>query len=513
VLAVLKRLGWHDRSGKGRRRTIFGMSTKTPQADGHSTVITYDNHLMTEPAASPSRHMIEAPFTKRTWSELGHALASFPLTIAALLFIVPMLENGALWAASTAGVRKLGAAARALARAQLGEDIPDPPPLRQAHFVKVASPDAAAVIGFAQAVAAAGGKARPWESSPGVTTRWLPLPRVAELAAEAGIPANCVRPRNELANWFGSRILDPVAWRARGYFALKLPLGAISLGVIAACWLGGVFLLTFPAWRTLGLGFTSLAGSFTFIPLGVVLLLAAPWVTHGLTEADLWLMRGLLGPGSSAARIRVLEQSRARVVDDSAARLRGIERDLHDGTQAQLVALAMKLGLAREKLQGDGGADLARVTQLVEDAHRGALEAIADLRTLARGIHPPVLDNGLADALTTLANRSAVPVELVTDIPERPSAAIETIAYFSAAELLANVAKHSGARHATLEAVHVPGLLRIRVTDDGVGGARPVPNGGLRGLAERVRTVDGRIEVVSPQGGPTTVTVELPSHA
>jgi signal transduction histidine kinase len=200
-------------------------------------------------------------------------------------------------------------------------------------------------------------------------------------------------------------------------------------------------------------------------------------------------------------------------VDDSAARLRGIERDLHDGTQAQLIAVAMKLGLARDKLYDVNGTDLARVTQLVEDAHRGALEAIADLRTLARGIHPPVLGGGLADALATLADRSAVPVELVTDIPERPSAAIETIAYFSAAELLANVARHSGARHATLEAVHVPGLLRVRVTDDGTGGAKPAPNGGLRGLAERVRTVDGRIEISSPAGGPTVITVELPSHA
>ena len=98
-----------------------------------------------------------------------------------------------------------------------------------------------------------------------------------------------------------------------------------------------------------------------------------------------------------------------------------------------------------------------------------------------------MLDNGLADALATLAARSAVPVEMVTDIPERPTAAIETIAYFSTAELLTNVAKHSGARHATLEAVHVPGLLRIRVTDDGHGGAYPIPHGGLRGLAERVR--------------------------
>jgi signal transduction histidine kinase len=124
-----------------------------------------------------------------------------------------------------------------------------------------------------------------------------------------------------------------------------------------------------------------------------------------------------------------------------------------------------------------------------------------------------VLDNGLADALTTLATRSAVPVELVTDIPERPSAAIETIAYYSASELLTNVAKHSGGRHATLEAVHVPGLLRIRVTDDGRGGARLVAGGGLAGLAERVRTVDGRLTIDSPRGRPTVVTVELPSHA
>ena len=121
-----------------------------------------------------------------------------------------------------------------------------------------------------------------------------------------------------------------------------------------------------------------------------------------------------------------------------------------------------------------------------------------------------MLDRGLGPALSTLAARSAVPVELVVDVPERPSAAIETIAYFCAAELLANVAKHSGARRATVEAVHVPGLLRVRVTDDGTGGASMAAGTGLRGLAERVRTVDGRLEIDSPPGGPTMVTVELP---
>ena len=281
-------------------------------------------------------------------------------------------------------------------------------------------------------------------------------------------------------------------------------------------WLGGLYLLTFPAWWELGRGGpagVNLTGAFLLVPIGAAMLLAAPWLMRGTTEADRWLVRTLLGPSSPAERIRALEESRARAVDDSAARLRGIERDLHDGTQAQLVALAMKLGLAREKLHGTAPVNLVRITQLVDDAHRRAIETIAEVRTLARGIHPSVLDNGLADALTTLAARSAVPVELVTDIPERPSAAIETIAYFSASELLANVAKHSGARHATLEAVHVPGLLRIRVTDDGRGGAYPVPDGGLRGLAERVRTVDGHVIIDSPAGGPTAVTVELPSHA
>ena len=151
-------------------------------------------------------------------------------------------------------------------------------------------------------------------------------------------------------------------------------------------------------------------------------------------------------------------------MDDAAARLRRIERDLHDGPQAQMVAVAMKLGLAREKLSGavtgTGAADLERTLELVDAAHRGAKEAIVELRELARGIHPSVLDGGLGTALTTLAARSGVPVELVTDLPERPSAAMETIAYFCAAELLTNVAKHSGARRATLEVMNGAGRLR-----------------------------------------------------
>ena len=328
-----------------------------------------------------------------------------------------------------------------------------------------------------------------------------------------------LQPSSAFTTWMGGRATDQVTWRARAYFGLKLPLAVVALVVAVVGWLGGLYYLTAPVWWSLGLhttlGFriTDLGVAFALCPVGVALLVAGPGLLHGVTNVDCWLIRGLLGPNSPAERIRALQESRAIAVDDAAARLRSIERDLHDGAQAQLVALSMKLGLARDKLTDDGQVDLARVTGLVEDAHRGLLEAIIDLRTLARGIHPPVLDQGLADALGTLATRSAIPVELVTDIPERPSDAIETMAYFSAAELLTNVAKHSGARHATLEAVHVPGLLRIRVTDDGLGGARAVPGGGLCGLADRVRAVDGRVDIDSPRGGPTTVTVELPSRA
>jgi signal transduction histidine kinase len=260
------------------------------------------------------------------------------------------------------------------------------------------------------------------------------------------------------------------------------------------------------------------------VVLGILLLASVRWLGPLTLLAALplagaalifWTVYRL--QQDSVRRVGELEQSRASLVEDSVARLRRIERDLHDGAQAQMVAVAMKLGLAREKL---GGAlngtvqpDLERILELVDAAHRGAKEAIAELRDLARGIHPSVLDHGLGTALTTLAARSDVPVELVLDLPERPSAAIETIAYFCAAELLSNVAKHSGARHATLAAVRVPGLLQVRVSDDGSGGARLEARGGLAGLAERIRIVDGRLQVSSPSGGPTVVTVELPSHA
>jgi signal transduction histidine kinase len=272
---------------------------------------------------------------------------------------------------------------------------------------------------------------------------------------------------------------------------------AVSRWVAAVCFvIAGALVVAFGHW------------------LGLVFFLAA-----GLNGSLAYLVPRwnlLRDAPKNVERVRQLQRSRALVVDDAAARLRRIEQDLHDGAQAQMVAVVMKLGLARDHLSIPGarveGADLDRALELVDAAHRGAMVAITELRDLARGIHPPALDEGLGAALASLAALSDLPVELVIDLPERPSPAIETIAYFCAAELLTNAAKHSGAQHARLEVLHQPGLVTMRVSDDGTGGARLEPGGGLVGLAERVKTVDGSLQVESPAGGPTVVTVELPSH-
>jgi signal transduction histidine kinase len=330
-----------------------------------------------------------------------------------------------------------------------------------------------------------------------------------------------------LFGWIGSCLKDGTAWRARLYLLLKLPLGIASFVVAVTCYAYGLGALSYGIWyrwlpcNTDDQGgchhaaqlwnnyFIDTPGRITLFALvGLVLLLLAPWAVRGAVSVDRVAMRALLGPTWTSARVAELEQTRAAAVDDSAATLRRIERDLHDGTQARLVALAMNVGLAKEKL-AEGG-DPAEAQRLLESAHTTAKDAIVELRDLARGIHPPVLDAGLDTALATLAAHSAVPVTLRTAITERPAAAIETIAYFCAAELLANVAKHSRATRAVLDGRTVTGTLRIQVSDNGRGGARVGAGSGLTGLGERVRTVDGRLGVDSPDGGPTVVTVELP---
>jgi signal transduction histidine kinase len=347
-----------------------------------------------------------------------------------------------------------------------------------------------------------------------------------------------VRPEPGVLGWLGAGLRDGPGWRAVGYLAVKLPVGVLEC-YAAFLWVAGLVNLSYPFWwglfrnhrpgvrlspvpvstpfpgRVVHVG--TFPGTFLAFTLGVAMVLAAPWITRAVVSADRRLLRGLLGPGRLAQRVHDLEQTRALAVEDSAALLRQLERDLHDGAQVRLATLAMHLGRAKEKLgdEGEGGdlLDLAAVRALVEAAHKGAKDALVELRDLAKGIHPPVLDTGLDDALATLAAGSAIPVDVSTDIPVRPTPAIETIAYFCAAELLANAAKHSHANTIKIHAAGREGVLQLSVTDDGVGGADPGGGSGLSGLAQRVSTVDGRLDIASPLGGPTVVTAVLPLHA
>jgi signal transduction histidine kinase len=433
------------------------------------------------PMIALARAALREPFSRRAREELLYCLVGVLVGLAILAVIVALLVPGTARSVARAGAivavllpltlatgmaRRLGAAHRRLAERLLGERIPSPPPL-----------------------------------GPGKGLLGLG---------------------------------DGPSWRAVAYTLLKPPIAVAELYAVFL-WVDGLANLTYPFWwglfrnhppgvrlspvlvgtpfpgRVFHVG--TYPGTFLAFAVGAAMVLAAPWVTRAVVAADRRLLRGLLGPGRLAERVRDLEQTRALAVDDSAALLRQVERDLHDGAQIRLATLAMHLGLAKEKL-GDGGdrLDVTGARELVDAAHRSAKDALAELRDLARGIHPPVLDNGLADALATLAARSAIPVELATDIPARPTPAIETIAYFCAAELLANAAKHSLADRIGLQATGRDGMLLLSVTDDGAGGADP-QGSGLSGLAQRVSTVDGRLEIASPPGGPTRVTVELPLRA
>ncbi|WJV50655.1 sensor histidine kinase [Streptomyces flavofungini] len=444
--------------------------------------------------------VLRAPLTRRAWAEAAYCLLAFPLGLMGGVVLLVFLALGTGLTVSLVGAvigvlvlvgclwlaRGLGGLHRRLASGLLGERVPGPVP---------------------------------------------------------------PRPGSGVFGRVDARLRDGAGWRAVWYALVKLPVSALGMYAVLF-WVTGLINLTAPLrWGVFGQqaapgggmpvvtpvpvgGFDvhTFAGTFVAVPLGLALLLLAPWTTRLVVEADRRLLRSLLGPSRLAARVRDLEETRALAVDDSVALLRRVERDLHDGAQVRLVAVAMSLDMIKERLgEPDGGAarpplDLDRVRQLVDGAHRNATEALTELRDLARGIHPPVLDDGLPDALATLAARSTVPVELTTDIPRRPTPAIETIAYFCAAELLTNVIKHSGASQVVITATQIPagdgadavgsgGVLRLCVSDDGRGGAAVGAGSGLTGLTQRVRTVDGSLRVDSPEGGPTTVVVELPPHA
>ncbi|MGW1026600.1 sensor histidine kinase [Streptomyces sp. NPDC002577] len=424
------------------------------------------------------RHLLpaglRAPFEGRTWREFGYLMVSLPVSILTFTFAVTMLSLGAgllitflgipVLAAALAGCRGLGALERARARALLRLDVADPKPVRR----------------------------------PG---RGNALSRGAAL------------------------LRSGTSWRHVLYAIVHFPWAVFAFSVAVSFWSLGWAMLTYPLWQWVfpayvGEGGIQLYGDGTHSVyldnpfeitvtalVGLLITLATPWILRALTSVDRLLVSGLLGPSRLATRVVELESDRGVVVDTAAADLRRIERDLHDGAQARLVALAMDLGLAKEKLAKDPEA----AARMVDEAHGEVKTALQELRDLARGIHPAVLtDRGLDAALSAVASRCTVPVQVDVDLPSRPAPAIEGIAYFTVSELLQNISKHAQATRAIVDVWRAEDRLFLQVTDDGMGGAAVAKGSGLAGLAERLNAVDGILLVDSPPGGPTRVTAELP---
>jgi signal transduction histidine kinase len=336
-----------------------------------------------------------------------------------------------------------------------------------------------------------------WPADPRRGYRWLIVPTRSMLATRA-------------------------TWGQIGYALLRLPVSVVSFTLTVTVWSAGLMALTLPLYaRQLPGGGPNVDGHYFLtgtVPLalcavaGLVVLLAAAPLTRGLGSVDAALARWLLSPPRDAelkARVTQLEVSRERVVDAAEAERRRIERDLHDGAQQRLVAVAMELGRAKAKFADDVDAAAA----LVDQAHTEAKAALIELRELVRGVHPPVLtDRGLDAALSGLAARCSVPVSLQVDVPVRPRPAVEAVAYFTVAEALTNIAKHSRATRASVIVDGGPGpagTLNIVISDDGIGGA-DAAGAGLTGLADRMAGLDGALSVESPPGGPTIISAVIP---
>ncbi|TYK46260.1 sensor histidine kinase [Actinomadura decatromicini] len=308
---------------------------------------------------------------------------------------------------------------------------------------------------------------------------------------------------------------SPELWRVLQYHLVVGPFLAVGGLAVIAAWAGGLVLAVsgLYAWA-LPPGGPDLAEHPPRVVLltviGVLLLAMAPWVAAAVRRVDARAVASLLGPDRAKElqrRVDDLAEKRASVVDAADIERRRIERDLHDGAQQRLVALALNLGLARETLAGVPD-DAMRV---IVEAHEEAKEALSELRTLIRGLHPAVLeDRGLDAALSGIAARVPLPVRLRVEAEPRASSTVEAVAYFVVSEALTNVVKHARANEVDVAVLRRGDTLRVRVSDDGVGGADPSAGTGLTGLARRVRSVDGTFRIASPAGGPTTVTVELP---
>jgi signal transduction histidine kinase len=329
---------------------------------------------------------------------------------------------------------------------------------------------------------------------------------------EAGRPpAHSYKPlRGGVVDLLRAEFADENRWRDAVYVAINLPLSIIEFAVVAAFWTGALSLLTLPLWRDAASGFP-LPGYVASV-LGLALLPVAASLSQLVVALHRGVVAGLLCTSESRElrrQVETLRQSRSAVLDVEASELHRIERDLHDGAQQRLVMLTIDLGLANERIDTDPAA----ARQLILEGQAQAREALADIRDLVRGIAPSILvDRGLVPALESISGRGPVPTVLISDLApgERLPPAAERTAYFVVAEALANVAKHSGARHCEVRCRRDGSRLVVEVWDDGAGGARIEPGGGLDGLASRVAGVDGSFSVTSPPAGPTLVRAEIP---
>jgi signal transduction histidine kinase len=436
------------------------------------------------PRGNPVVRALRAPFEARTWKETLHLLLNLPFGIATFTVIVTGFALGFGMLITLVGIpilvamlyvsRAMGTVERGRAKLLLDLDVP-----------------------------------RPYRPDPPRDKWWRP---------------------------FTSRAADPATWVEVGYHLLMLPIGILTFTLAVTFWSLGLALLLAPAYAwalphqvefvdswvqinldtapnfvlvgTQGHGWViDTPWEFATVSLiGLGLVLLTPWIIRGLATANRYLVRGMLG-SDVIARLQTVTESRAAAVDLAAEDRRRIERDLHDGVQQRLVSLAMDLGRAKEKLDTDPD----RAKELVTEAHEEAKRAITEVRDLARGIHPAVLtDRGLDAALSALAARSPVPVDVRVDVAPRPPASVEAAAYFVVSEALANVAKHARAAKASVTVRRTGDRLTIQVQDDGMGGAAIADGSGLAGLRDRVGALDGELHLLSPEGGPTVLMVEIP---
>jgi len=318
-----------------------------------------------------------------------------------------------------------------------------------------------------------------------------------------------------------ARLADPATWKDLAFLLLQLPLGILSFTVTVAVLAVGLGTLAAPAyyWAVsdatwLGwIQINSLGAALALMPLGALILFVGIPGLGALGRLYSWLAAQLLGSNADpelTAQVSELEGARSRIIAAADAERRRIERDLHDGAQQRLVALALNLRMAEQRAEdGDPTA-----VELVRQAGEEANLALKELRDLARGIHPAILTNrGLPAALQDLASRATLPVEVVATPDERLPGAVEAAAYFVVSECLANIGKHASAETATMAVSVRDGQLTVEVSDDGVGGAQLDGGSGIQGLADRVGALSGSLAVDSPPGAGTRVTAVIPLTA